>query len=301
MYPLIFKPIIKEMIWGNESWEISCRPSEMSVVENGEFAGRNLSDFSEYPQAPASNSPHFENRHDAAGRFPLLVKIITARDALSVQVHPDDAYARAKGGSDTGKSELWYILEPPTDGYLIIGLKPGVTREILARAYEENTVESCLARMKVSRGDIVNIPAGLIHALTPGTVVAEIQQNSDITYRLYDFGRLGADGKPRELHVQDALNTINYDAKTETKIETKIETEHFSVETLNISGVMQTIAHPGKFSIYTCVAGNITFESFEGATFSVPLPYPRSAFIPAGSGEFKISGDGAIVLKTEPR
>ncbi|MCL1844509.1 MAG: class I mannose-6-phosphate isomerase [Defluviitaleaceae bacterium] len=276
MYPLIFRPIIKEMIWGNESWEVSCRPQEMSVVENGEFAGRELADF------------YAEN-----ARFPLLVKIITARDALSVQVHPDDAYARAKGDRDTGKSELWYILEPPTDEHLIIGLKPGVTREILSRAYEENTVEDCLARVKVSRGDIVNIPAGLIHALTPGTVVAEIQQNSDITYRLYDFGRLGADGKPRELHVEDALNSIDYDNARGKKI------EHFRTEKLEISAPISTSSNPETFAIYTCVDGGVTFE---GANFAVPLDCPRSAFIPASLGEFTIRpiGETAILLKSEP-
>lgn len=268
------------MIWGNESWQITCRPQEMSIVENGEFAGRELASF-----------------YNASSRFPLLVKIITARDALSVQVHPTDAYAQAKGGSchslDTGKSELWYILEPPTDGHLIIGLKPGVTREILAGAYEENTVEDCLARMKVSRGDIVNIPAGLIHALTPGTVVAEIQQNSDITYRLYDFGRLGADGKPRELHVDDALNAIDYDNARGKKI------EHFTTEKIKISSPVNAESNPKSFSIYTCVEGGVIFE---GEGFATPLPYPRSAFVTATLGAFTIrpTNKSATLIKSEP-
>lgn len=275
MYPLIFRPIIKEMIWGNESWDVTCRPQEMSVVENGELAGRTLASLFDFDE-----------------RFPLLVKIITARENLSVQVHPDDAYARAKGAADSGKSELWYILTPPDDGYLIIGLRPGVTRDILARAYETGAVEDCLARLKVSRGDIVKIPAGLVHALTPGTVVAEIQQNSDITYRLYDFGRLGADGKPRELHVADALDAIDY-----TNVRGK-EIEHFTTEAIEISAPVQFYPR-GEFSIFTCVEGEIIFET---ATHTVPLPSPRSVLVSASAGICTIrpAKKTARVLKSEP-
>jgi mannose-6-phosphate isomerase len=246
----------------------------MGIIENGELAGKKF----------------FEIFGEE--KFPLLVKIIHARDVLSVQVHPCDEYARAKGAADTGKSELWYILTPPTHGELIIGLKEGVTREILAAAYESGTVEAYLNRIKVQRGDIINIPAGLIHALTPGTVVAEIQQNSDITYRLYDFNRLGADGKPRELHVADALACIDYE-NTFTKI------EHFTAEKIKIAEKTKMISDEKNFSIYTCVEGNAIFET---QTHTVFLPAPRSVFIPASLGEFSIRPEknSALLLKSQP-
>jgi mannose-6-phosphate isomerase len=304
LYPLKFSPIVKKMIWGSESWEITCRPNEMGIIENGEFAGTRFDEFiSKNPAAilgtDFENPSQQENRHhegaiprEIKNAFPLLVKIIDARDILSVQVHPDDSYAAKKSATDTGKSECWYILKPPTDGHLIVGLKNGVTREILAAAYENGTVENCLNRLKVQRGDIINIPAGLIHALTPGAVIAEIQQNSDITYRLYDFNRLGADGIPRPLHVEDALATINFE-----NISSNIE--HFSLEKKIISAPQKYFSDAKKFSIFTCVEGSVFFETRE---HTVELSETRSAFIPAGMGAFTIrpEKETAVLLLSAP-
>lgn len=294
MYPLLFRPIVKKMIWGSESWEISCRENEMGVVENGEFAGLTFAEVIEKNPRAVLGENFFEKK------FPLLVKIIDARDRLSVQIHPNDAYAREKGGADLGKSELWYVLEPPADGDLIIGLKPGVERGDLARAYENGTVEACLNRLPVKRGDIVNIPAGLIHALTAGTVVAEIQQNSDITYRLYDFGRLGADGKPRELHVADALAVVETGINDINSIDTSvIETNYFTVEKLSISAPFSAASENSKFFIFTCVENSAIFET---ATHSVFVAERRSVFIPAALGAFTIrpAAAHATVLKASP-
>ncbi|MCL1884697.1 MAG: class I mannose-6-phosphate isomerase [Defluviitaleaceae bacterium] len=297
MYPIIFRPIIKEMIWGSERWEISCRESEMGIVENGEYAGEEFADV-------CARNPERMLGTDFAGggRFPLLVKIIDARDALSVQVHPDDEYARMKGENDSGKSEIWYILEPPTDGYLIIGLKSGVTREKLAKAYEDGTVEECLNRLKVERGDIINIPAGLIHALTSGTAIAEIQQNSDITYRLYDFGRVGVDGKPRPLHVSDALAVTDFDEripKAAVPRGSNMEYEYFAIKKHVISASFLFKSDSRRFSIFTCVEGAAIFE---GENFSVRLENRRSVFIPAGLGAFTVRAEAksATLLQSEP-
>ncbi|MCL2224292.1 MAG: hypothetical protein FWB96_04905 [Defluviitaleaceae bacterium] len=282
MYPIKFVPIMKEMIWGSESWEITCRPHEMGVIENGEFAGKTFAELIATSPAKILGTALAEKASD---KFPLLVKIIDARDALSVQVHPNDAYAKLKGAADTGKSELWYILEPPTDGHLIIGLKDGITREGLSQAYENGTVEACLNRVKVRRGDIVNIPAGLIHALTAGVVVAEIQQNSDITYRLYDFGRVGTDGKPRELHVQDALAVTNFSNETG-------EINHFSVQKMEITAPFQTASNPQVFSVYTAVENSAVIET---PSHTVILPARRSVFIPAALGAFTITPQNQVV------
>ncbi|MCL2576862.1 MAG: hypothetical protein FWE27_02265 [Defluviitaleaceae bacterium] len=289
MYPIKFLPIKKEMIWGSESWEITCRPREMGIIENGEFAGKTFAEFISKNPAGVLGVALVEKENN----FPLLVKIIDARDALSVQVHPDDKYARLNGtDGDTGKSELWYILEPPTDGHLIIGVKKGVTRETLAQAYENGTVEAQLNRIKVQRGDIVNIPAGLIHALTPGTVVAEIQQNSDITYRLCDFNRLDANGNPRELHVKDALDVTNFSGEFQYD-------EHFTVQKKEISAPFAAVSNTQVFSIYTAVKNSAIIETF---THTVFLPERRSVFIPAALGEFIIHPEAGIVtlLKSEP-
>ena len=298
MYPLMFKPIVKEMIWGKESWEITCRPEEMGIIENGEFAGLAFEEL-------ITKNPREVLGVSDAGCFPLLVKIIDARDALSVQVHPCDEYAFSKGGrdGDTGKSELWYILESPTDGELIVGLKAGTTRELLAHAYENGTVEDFINRIKAKRGDIVNIPAGLIHALTPGTVVAEIQQNADVTYRLYDYGRLGVDGNPRELHISDALAVTNFlDEFQNTWAITngRIETEHFTVQKLEISAPFSTVSKGSTFSVYTCLENSAIFET---PTHSVLLPERRSIFIPAALGEFTIrpQNKNVTLLQSETR
>jgi mannose-6-phosphate isomerase len=289
MYPIKFSPIKKEMIWGSESWEITCRPQETGIVENGEYAGQTFAEIISKDPAGVLGVL-FKDK-----KFPLLIKIIDARDALSVQVHPCDEYARlnAKNG-DTGKSELWYILEPPSDGYLIIGTKKGVTREILARAYENGTVGEQLERVKVCRGDIVNIPAGLIHALTPGTVVAEIQQNSDITYRLYDYGRLGLDGKPRELHIQDALNVIDFAGRIPKAITEYVNCPHFMVSKHILEATRTENSNPQAFSILMNVGGTLTISYENGA---LTLPERRSVFIPAGLGTYELTPNShAIVL-----
>jgi len=289
MYPIKFKPIIKEMIWGSESWDITCRQNEMGIIENGEYEGMAFVDFIAKDRNAVLGTK-------AGGNFPLLVKTIDARDVLSVQVHPNDEYARINGKGDTGKSELWYILTPPTDGQLIVGLRDGVTRDILAKAYEDKTIEQYLNCMTVKKGDIINIPAGLIHALTPGIRVIEIQQNSDITYRLYDFGRVGTDGKPRELHVNDALAVVDYTAKNDVNVS---PSEHFTVEKLNVSELFRTSSNEQMFSVYTCLDGEAVFQT---TSHTVELKETKSVFIPAGLGDYVIypQGEDVTLLKSEP-
>jgi len=307
-YPLIFKPIYKEMLWGGnrlcrlfgrdlpyektgESWDISCREGEMSVIENGPAAGWTLEEYIAH-DTPGT----LGTRLAGHARFPLLVKIIDANDNLSVQVHPDDAYACASGSTDVGKSEMWYILAPPTDGHLIIGLKPGITKEALRHAYESGTVESCLNYLPVSAGDIVDIPAGLIHALTPGVMVAEVQQNSDITYRLYDYNRTGLDGKPRQLHVDEALAVSDFESKIPTAtvhghsikkgkntLTYAITNQHFAIIKYDLHESYKEDSDPGAFCIYTAVEGDALILA---DTYALDLAKGRSAFIPAALGQY---------------
>jgi len=296
------------MIWGSESWDISCRPQEMCVIKNGSAAGETFESYIKKNPAEVlgTNNANYT-------RFPLLVKIIDAREQLSVQVHPDDAYARLKGEADSGKSEMWYILTPPKDGRLIIGLKPDITREKLAEAYENGTVENCLNPLHVQAGDIVNIPPGLVHALTPGTVVAEVQQNSDITYRLYDYNRTDPQGNPRQLHVEDALAVSDYEGKIrktampKTNTDVKganmltrvISNDFFTISEYIISDPLTEASDPKAFSIFTCVEGSITIESLSMTVEVAPL---CSVFIPAMLGSYTIRprAERAVLLKSSP-
>ncbi|MCL2528139.1 MAG: class I mannose-6-phosphate isomerase [Defluviitaleaceae bacterium] len=337
-YPLVFSPIYKEMLWGGsrlntlynrllpsnktgESWDISCRPGEMGIIENGPAAGMAFDEYIAQDRAGILGT-----RLAKEERFPLLVKIIDANDVLSVQVHPDDKYVTKKGESpgalwhpaDTGKAEMWYILTPPTSGNLIIGLKPGITPGILRQAYENGTVEDCLNPLPVKAGDIVNIPPGLIHALTPGVMVAEVQQNSDITYRLYDYNRLGLDGKPRQLHVDDAIAVADFEGKlSKTTVQglsikkdgcTMVYTivnPHFAAIKYELESKHEETSDPGAFCIYTCVEGEAavvpsgTLQS--GCVDGVNLVAGRSVFIPAGLGGYALwpkHGKPCVLLKS---
>src|ERR1043165_753297 len=219
--PLFFKPIMMERVWGGnhlealfgkkilpgkiigESWELSDRPEAQSVVDGGAFDGWTLRQLIEKPPREILGAL------PDAGRFPLLLKYVDAGDKLSVQVHPDDA--GAKKYNDLGKSECWIIVRAERGAKIVRGLKPGTTRAAYERAVTENRVEEVLHSFEPKVGDVVALPAGMVHAIGAGLVVAEIQQNSDLTFRIYDYGRMGLDGKPRKLHVQEALEAIRFE------------------------------------------------------------------------------------------
>ena len=274
LYPLLFEPIRKEMVWGYESWDISCRPLEMSIIENGPLSGKTFGDIIQQDPKAYLGTKYNE--------FPLLIKIIVANDDLSIQVHPDDEYAAAHG-FESGKSEMWYILETP--GKLIVGLKDDATPGKL-----RSNPMSCLNVLAVKPGDMIDIKAGLVHALIGGTVVAEIHQNSDVTFRLYDYGRKGFDGKPRELHIDHALAVVDFAGCIPKKVCDSVTTPFFCVSKLEIEGVVSESTIPDSFTIYTCVEGSCVVDD-------VALTYRRSIFIPAGLGSHIINGS-AVLLKT---
>ncbi|HYG74475.1 MAG TPA: type I phosphomannose isomerase catalytic subunit [Planctomycetota bacterium] len=218
--PLFIKPVLVERVWGGnrlqsmfgkpipagkvigESWELCDRADVQSVIAEGTCEGRTLADvIAENPAQVLGKS--------LSGRFPLLVKYIDAGTALSVQVHPDDA--GAKKYNDLGKSECWVVLHAEPGAEIIRGLKPGTTREDYASAVAEDRIEDVLNKFNPRTGDLVALPAGMVHAIGAGLVVAEIQQSSDITFRIYDYKRLGLDGKPRKLHIDEALSAIKFD------------------------------------------------------------------------------------------
>jgi mannose-6-phosphate isomerase len=221
LYPLTFKPILKERVWGGrnlerlyhkelpagvpigESWEISDRPGDASVIANGPLAGKDLRWLMEHHAAELLGANHKQTE-----RFPLLIKILDAQEKLSLQVHPPADKAKELGGEP--KTEFWYVADAAPGAELYVGLKAGVTREELERKIKDGTVAECIHRVAVEKGDAMFLPSGRAHALGGGNVIFEIQQNSDTTYRVFDWNRKGLDGKPRELHVAQSLASINF-------------------------------------------------------------------------------------------
>ncbi len=186
-----------------ESWEISDRPGDVSVIANGPLAGKDLRWLMEKHAADLLGGAQPQR-----GRFPLLVKILDAQDKLSLQVHPPPAQAAALGGEP--KTEMWYIAQAAPGAELYVGLKRGVTRAEFERKIKAGTVAECFHRVPVQPGDAMFLPSGRVHALGAGLVIFEIQQNSDTTYRVFDWNRLGLDGKPRELHIPQSLASIDF-------------------------------------------------------------------------------------------
>jgi len=220
-YPLTFHPIFKERVWGGhnldrlfgkelpldrpigESWEVADRPDAVSVIANGPLAGKTLRWLMEHHRR------EMLGQHAAQeGPFPLLIKILDCAETLSVQVHPPAKVAARLGGEP--KTEMWYIADAAPAAELYVGLKAGVTREEFERRLRDGAVQECLHRIPVHAGDAMFLPSGRLHAIGGGNVIFEIQQNSDTTFRVFDWNRVGLDGKPRELHVAESLASIDF-------------------------------------------------------------------------------------------
>jgi mannose-6-phosphate isomerase len=222
LYPLTFQPIFKERVWGGrslerlyqkslppkvpigESWEISDRPGDESIIANGPLAGKSLHWLMENHQRELLG-----DAKPANGRFPLLIKILDAEEKLSLQVHPP-AHRTAELGGDA-KTEAWYIAHAAPGAELYVGLKRGVNRAKFERELKAGKVAECFHRVPVKAGDTMFLPSGRVHAIGAGLVIFEIQQNSDTTYRVFDWNRVGLDGKPRDLHIRQSLASIDFD------------------------------------------------------------------------------------------
>src|ERR1051325_8855705 len=220
LYPLTFHPILKQRVWGGrkletlyhkklpsegpigESWEISDRPGEVSLIANGALAGRDLHWLVEQ-----RGRELFGEAGPIPSRFPLLIKILDAQEKLSLQVHPPSSKAAELGGEP--KTEMWYIAEAAPGAELYVGLKRGVARSDFEEKVGSGAVAECFHRVRGRAGDAMFLPSGRVHALGAGLVIFEIQQNSDTTYRVFDWNRMGLDGKPRALHVEQALPSID--------------------------------------------------------------------------------------------
>ncbi len=234
LYPLQFQPEMKERVWGGrnlerfgyslpagsigEAWTISEHPHGMTKVINGVLHGWGLDQVREHYREMVFGHKGLSPK---TGRFPLLVKLLDCEDDLSIQVHPSDDDHRLTT-NELGKSEMWYVIDAKPGAKIIFGLKDGTTQVQLRQAIEEDRILEVMNHVEVCAGDAFYIPAGTVHALGAGILLAEIQQNSDTTYRLYDYHRLGLDGKPRALHIEDSLEVIQFEGTTATKRTTEL-------------------------------------------------------------------------------
>lgn len=322
-YPLKFEPVYKNYIWGGrnfekfgrklpegifaESWEISCHPDGVSIVANGEFAGIPLPELiKKFGRQLVGNSL---SERDVA-TFPLLVKFIDANDKLSIQVHPDDSYALLHE-NEYGKNETWYIMHANPGSKLVYGVKPGTAKDIFAKAIYENRVEEYLRYVEVFPGDILNVPAGLVHAIGEGIMLAEIQQNSNSTYRVYDFNRVDKNGKKRPLHIEKALDVIDFELSSRIEkakgLDVKIgfhstkkyavANKYYTIELYSIQEKVEENADGSKFHIYVFVEGEgkINYESG-----SIQVKCGESVLIPASMGAYSLEGSMKFIKSYVP-
>ena len=273
-----------------ESWELSGVPGSESVVSNGEFAGRTITELiKEY-------GPELLGRHiyETYGEnFPLLIKFIDARDDLSIQVHPDDAMAQAVHGQPFGKTEMWYVVSADMDAHLMSGLSAEITPDEYVSRVDNNTITDVLCDYKVASGDVFFLPAGRIHSIGKGCFIAEIQQTSDLTYRIYDFGRLGLDGNPRELHTELAKDAIDYSVSEDYRTAYApvlnedtplVECEYFKTHLLDLTEPLSVdVKSKDSFMIVICLEGQGELNDSKGNV--VALKQGETVLVPAVTDE----------------
>ena len=313
MYAMKLIAPCKDYIWGGtrlrdeygkksdadkvaESWELSCHKDGKSVIANGEYAGKTLDEYieKEGKQVLGTNCERFEY-------FPILIKLIDAKDNLSVQVHPDNEYALRVEG-EYGKTEMWYIVDCEEGAELLYGFKHEITREEFADRIKNNTLLEVTNNVPVHKGDVFFIESGTLHAIGKGILIAEIQQNSNTTYRIYDYGRVGKDGKPRELHIEKACEVTKLIPPTRpTKpqgekrdmggySETLLATsEYFNVNKLDVQSEAALEATDASFDSLLVLSGSFTLGDLS-------LGKGDSVFIPAGYGKYTLKGSGEVIL-----
>ena len=309
---LKLKPACKDYLWGGhrlaeeygveydgpvlaEAWVLSCHPDGPAVILNGEYQGKSLREYveAEGKGVLGTHCARFEE-------FPILSKFIDAKDNLSIQVHPSNEYALKEKGQ-YGKTEMWYILDAEEGAFLYYGFQKEISKEEFAERIRNNTLLEILNAVPVCKGDIFFIEPGTLHAIGKGTLLAEIQQNSNVTYRVYDYARVGADGKQRELHIDKALAVTNRKpvAKTGNAYPHVADCEYFTVDRLNLDGnILQSAGGTvGKESFLSILVldgeGNI-----QNGKDKQPYRKGDSLFLSAGSGEWKIEGRCDALLTT---
>lgn len=303
MYPIRFENLYYEKIWGGrdlsnfrnnlplgnigESWDVACHPNGMGVVANGEFKG------TRFDELIKNCGREILGKNIKNEEFPLLVKLINSREKLSVQVHPDDEYAKRVENS-LGKTEAWYVVDAKPGATLIVGTKD-CDKVVFEKAIKDGKTEEYLNKIEVEKGDCFLINSRMVHAICEGVTIAEIQQNSDITYRIYDYGR------PREIHVEKSLDVIDFNLKAVNSRDNKMEnhegykkgslctSDYFTIEKYIINESVEESSDEDKFFIFTCVDGSGIINSVDGTVLEINKG--DSILIPASLGKYVIKGD----------
>lgn len=312
MYILKLNPVFKNYLWGGtklrdeygfesdleklaEGWMLSCHKDGENAVLNGEFEGKTLTEVVKtHPEYLGKNGNQFEY-------FPILIKLIDAKNDLSVQVHPDNEYAM-RIENEYGKTECWYILDCDDDAELIYGFNRTISSDEFKERIADNTFLETVNKVKVKKGDLFFIEAGTLHAIGKGILLAEIQQNSNTTYRVYDYGRLGTDGKPRELHVEKAIDVTNCTPPTRS---TNPEGELVSGNGYNSQLLTKCdLFNVEKVSVIESYSSKADEKSFvsvlvtdgKGKIGEIEINKGDSLFIPANYGEFTITGNAELII-----
>lgn len=319
LYPLIFTPVFKERLWGGrrlarwfpdlpdgpigEAWVLSDHPQGRTPVQNGPLAGESLHSLKARFGADLVGTGGLSGK---TREFPLLFKLLDSQEDLSVQVHPSDGYEGLPPG-ELGKTEMWVVLEAEPGARVIYGLQPGVTPEAFAAAVREGRTIDVMRQLPARAGDVLYVPAGTVHALGSGLLVAEIQQSSDTTYRVYDFDRLGLDGKPRELHVEHAIRVANYDAPPAVthpagtgpnRWAEICRSAYFVVSQGRCQGDWEQRTAPASFQAVMLLEGG---GSVSWGSGSEPVTAGSVLLAPASLGEYRLSGDFRALLVTVPQ
>lgn len=305
---IFMEPVFKNYIWGGEklkkefnkntpfdttaeSWEISSNKNGDCRIINKEYNGKTLKNLFEDEKL---KEKIFGRKCKDLKEFPLLIKFIDAKENLSIQVHPDDEYAK-KIGLESGKTEMWYIMECADNGKIIGGLNTILTQNELHDVIENDNLKDYLNYIDIKRGDSIYIPAGTVHAILKNTLICEIQQNSDITYRVYDWDRKDKDGKGRQLHKKEAIETIN--TKNETsiihsteklEIQKIVKSEFFEVEKINCNNIFEDVSNSTTFFAINVVEGEGSIETINK---EYKIKKGDSFLIPAFLGKYKIEGN----------
>lgn len=311
MEVLLLKPTVKDTIWGGtrlisefgfetkedniaEAWMLSCHKDGPAYVQNGVYAGKTLNEAIEAEGKGVLGA----NNADKLD-FPILIKLIDAKEKLSVQVHPGDEYAR-RVENENGKTEAWYILDAAPGAQLVYGVKRKISRKAFSESIRRKEVETILNFVNVKPGDVVFIPSGMLHAIGAGIFLAEVQQSSNTTYRVYDYDRPGKDGKPRELHIEKATDVVDltvpsadFTPQGEPMITNEAEKtyltgcRYFKMYSLNVNGAYEDSASYESFVSLLVLSGEGELRCGEQ---KLPLAKGSSVFIPAGKGAYTVDG-----------
>ncbi len=320
MKPVFLEPSCKDAIWGGmrlkkefgkkggdriaETWELSCHDNGPSIIRTGPYAGRALTEyFKENRSAFGTACKKFDS-------FPLLVKLIDAKKDLSIQVHPDNAYALSHEGQ-YGKMEMWYVIDCEPGAKLFYGFSKKMTKEQFVQKIQDHTLPDALNAVPVKKGDVFFIPAGTVHSIGGGILLAEIQQNSDVTYRIYDYGRLGTDGKPRPLHIEKAAQTANLDpvvpdsrpqgkpSREEGAVRTLLACcEYFKTEHIELNGEISLFAGEASFHCLLFLDGEAVLHTGSAEVFRAVKG--DTVFLPAGMGSYSLSGKAGLLVVSLP-